>query len=83
MVWRAGLESFEQGEQVADLKARLARMEQELLTVSRLVHDYETKLHNHARENKDLAKPSNGLSGVQCPASGKQHAQRRDLQTQG
>jgi len=61
MVWRAGLESFEQGEQVADLKARLARMEQELLTVSRLVHDYETKLHNHARENKDLAQAKQRL----------------------
>jgi len=61
MIWRAGLEAVQQGEQAADLKARVARLEGELLELSRLVHDYETKLHNHVRDNKELTQAKKEL----------------------
>ena len=37
MVWQAGLDSFEQGTRIAQLKEDVERLQQELLTVSRLV----------------------------------------------
>lgn len=61
MVWQAGLESLQNGEGVAELKARLATVEQEMLELSRLVHDYETKLHNHVRESKELTQAKKQL----------------------
>lgn len=54
MVWQAGLDSFEQGTRIAQFKEDVERLQQELLTVSRLVHDYETKIHNDVRETKEL-----------------------------
>ncbi|HHW73436.1 MAG TPA: hypothetical protein GX393_09450 [Firmicutes bacterium] len=61
MIWRAGLQSFERREQIGDLEAKVARLEQEHLELSRLVHDYETKLHNHVRDSRELAKAKKEL----------------------
>lgn len=61
MIWRAGLESFQKRSTIGELEQKLARMEQELLALSRLVHDYETKIHNNVRENKELAKTKQEL----------------------
>ncbi|HBG01103.1 MAG TPA: hypothetical protein DDW87_05960 [Firmicutes bacterium] len=44
-----------------DLQAGKASLEQELLELSRLVHDYETKIHNNVRENKELARKNKEL----------------------
>jgi chromosome segregation ATPase len=43
------------------LEASKARLEQELLSLSQLVHDYETKIHNNVRENQELTKKNKEL----------------------
>jgi chromosome segregation ATPase len=55
-IWRAGVEAFEQEAAVADLQKTKARLQEESLALSRLVHDYETKIHNIVRENEELRK---------------------------
>lgn len=61
LVWQAGLQAYEQRARVEELEAHKARLEEELLEASRLVHDYETKIHNNVRENKELARTSQEL----------------------
>ncbi|NMB00946.1 MAG: hypothetical protein GX971_05415 [Firmicutes bacterium] len=61
LVWRAGLEAHRQGKRVEELEAQRAAQDQELLNLSRLVHDYETKIHNNVRENKELTRKSKEL----------------------
>lgn len=60
-VWRAGLEAYEKGSEIEALKAKVAQQAEENLSLSRLVHGYETKLHNIAREDKELAKQNREL----------------------
>ncbi|MDI9484563.1 MAG: hypothetical protein QM372_03715 [Bacillota bacterium] len=61
MVWQAGVSSFETKVRQDKLEQDKARLEQELLELSRLVHDYETKIHNNVRENKELAQKNKEL----------------------
>lgn len=61
LVWQAGVESFERETRLEELEAGTARLEQELLTLSQLVHDYETKIHNNVRENKELTRTNKEL----------------------
>lgn len=61
MIWRAGLESFKRGDQPTALQEKLARLEREHLELSRLVHDYETKLHSIARNNQELVQTKKEL----------------------
>lgn len=61
MIWRAGLESLDQKEQIGQLKEDRARLQRELLELSRMVHDYETRLHNQARHSKELAQAKKEL----------------------
>ena len=53
--------SFETKVRQDKLEQDKARLEQELLELSRLVHDYETKIHNNVRENKELAQKNKEL----------------------
>jgi len=61
LVWQAGICSFEEKTKQDELKRDQARLQQELLELSRLVHDYETKIHNNVRENKELTQKSKEL----------------------
>jgi chromosome segregation ATPase len=61
LIWQAGLAAFEQGTHLDELKADKIRLEEELLTLSQMVHDYETKIHNNVRENQDLTKKNKEL----------------------
>ncbi|HBN96408.1 MAG TPA: hypothetical protein DDZ66_08900 [Firmicutes bacterium] len=61
LVWQAGLTAFEQDTRLEELEAGKARLEQELLTLGQLVHDYETKIHNNVRENQELTQKNKEL----------------------
>lgn len=61
LVWQAGLEAYEQGTRIEDLEVKKARQDEEFLSLSRLVHDYETKIHNEAREDRDLLRDNKEL----------------------
>ncbi len=61
LVWQAGITSFEQRTRLEELERGKARLEQELLTSSQLVHDYETKIHNNVRENQELTQKNKEL----------------------
>ncbi len=54
LVWQAGLKAYEQNTRIEELEVGKRKVEKELLTLSRLVHDYETKIHNNVRENQEL-----------------------------
>ncbi|HHU60433.1 MAG: hypothetical protein QM401_06310 [Bacillota bacterium] len=54
MVWRAGLQSFKDNITVKELEAKIKHNEEAFLELSRLVHDYETKIHNAVREAQDF-----------------------------
>lgn len=60
-IWQAGLEAHQQRTKIEELQARHSAIEKELLELSRLVHDYETKIHNNVRENKELTQKSKEL----------------------
>jgi len=55
-IWRAGIEAFEEEATIKDLRNTKARLEEENLALSRLAHDYETKLHNLVREKEESRK---------------------------
>jgi peptidoglycan hydrolase CwlO-like protein len=61
LVWRAGVAAYQKEPPLDALEASKARLEQELLSLSQLVHDYETKIHNNVRENQELTKKSKEL----------------------
>ena len=61
LVWKAGIAAYEEKSPLDELEASKARLEQEVLSLSRLVHDYETKIHNNVRENKELAQKNKEL----------------------
>ncbi len=61
LIWQAGVASFEQKTRLDEVNASKARLEQELLTLSQLVHDYETKIHNNVRENQELTRKNREL----------------------
>lgn len=61
LVWHAGLEAHEQGLTIEELKRKGARLAEENLSLSQLVHDYETKIHNVVRGDKELAKQNKEL----------------------
>lgn len=61
LIWQAGVASFEQEGRREELAEGTARLEQEILTLSQLVHDYETKIHNNVRENKELTRKNKEL----------------------
>ncbi|NMB20687.1 MAG: hypothetical protein GX979_07465 [Firmicutes bacterium] len=61
LVWKAGMATYQQETPLDELEASKARLEQELLSLSRLVHDYETKIHNNVRENKELTQKNKEL----------------------
>lgn len=77
MIWRAGLESFKRGDQPTALQEKLARLEREHLELSRLVHDYETKLHSIARNNQELVQAKRSWSGATTPCSWKTTCSRK------
>jgi peptidoglycan hydrolase CwlO-like protein len=53
--------TYQQETPLDELTANKARLEQELLSLSQLVHDYETKIHNNVRENKELTQTNKEL----------------------
>ena len=61
LVWQAGIVSFEEKTRLKEVELGQARLEQELLTLSQLVHDYETKIRNTVRENQELARKNKEL----------------------
>lgn len=61
LIWQAGLAAIRERTRVEELQADRVRFEQELLELSRLVHDYETKIHNNVRENKELTRKNKEL----------------------
>lgn len=54
ITWQAGLEALEKAETLEQLQANKKRLEKENLELSRLVHDYETKIHGMARTSEDF-----------------------------
>ncbi|HKM42648.1 MAG TPA: hypothetical protein VJZ70_01490 [Limnochordia bacterium] len=61
LVWQAGLASYLQETPLDERATNDARLEQELLSLSQLVHDYETKIHNNVRENQELTQKNKEL----------------------
>lgn len=61
LVWEAGLTSFEEQDSLNERDSGKSRLEKELLELSQLVHDYETKIHNNVRENQELTQKNKEL----------------------
>lgn len=61
LIWEAGIKAYAQQGTLEDLEAKKTRLEEESLYLSRLMHDYETKIHNVVRENQELLKQNREL----------------------
>jgi hypothetical protein len=55
-VWRAGISAYQDNSTVNGLRATIKELEKDHLEMSRLVHEYETKLINLERQVFELAK---------------------------
>lgn len=63
-VWQAGLESYSKQATLQELKAAQKRLSEELLEMSQLVHEYETKILNTVRENQRLGRENKEFERV-------------------
>lgn len=54
LIWQAGISSFKDGTTIEQLQDKIKHNMDNSLELARLVHDYESKIHNIARETKDL-----------------------------
>lgn len=62
LVWQAGIETYEHGHQLTELENKQKKLAKESLELSRLVHDYETRIHNIIRENTELKRQNKELT---------------------
>ncbi|NLJ80401.1 MAG: DUF342 domain-containing protein [Firmicutes bacterium] len=60
-VWEAGIEAFQKKATLIQLRKSKEKMEREHLEMSRLIHDYETKLQNLIGRREKLEKQNREL----------------------
>lgn len=80
-VWRAGLDSLRKKDFLDKLTANNVRLEREHLEMSRLVHEYETKLHNLVRHNAELVQKNKELEWAFRALQRENHWMREELFT--
>lgn len=62
LVWQAGIDAYEHERQLTELENKQKQLAKESLELSRLVHDYETRIHNIVRENTELKQQNKELT---------------------
>jgi len=78
-VWQAGLNSLRNKELLETMAETSAKLEQEHLKMSRLVHEYETKLQSLIRNNAELVQKNKELEWGYRALQRENHWMREEL----